>query len=54
MKYSITYPLGEGESCIEVENVKRIFYDNEMVVFFDDDNEPLFILKHSQYYIERL
>lgn len=56
MNYEVTYFWGErdNESTIYVHNVKKIAYDNETVVFFGEDNEPLFIMRHSKYRIVRI
>lgn len=56
MNYEVTYFYGErdNESTIYVHNVKRILYDNETVVFFGEDTEPSFIMRHSKYRIVRI
>ena len=54
--YKITYIYGqnENESCIEVYNVKNIAYDQNIVVFLGNDDQPVFILKHDKYFIGRI
>ena len=56
MNYEVTYFWGErdNESTIYVHNVKRIFYDNETVVFFGEETEPLFVMRQPKYRIVRI